>query len=85
MVGLPDHRVHRRVLADLDRPARKGGDTDSLRTELPGHSLATSVPVEEPSTVQKQICRPTNLARLVARQRDLPWKPFNGSNGSRLI
>ena len=32
MVGLPNCRLHRRVLADLDRPAGKG-DTDSLRTD----------------------------------------------------
>src|SRR5262249_42524302 len=31
MVGLPNCRLHRRVLADLDRPAGKG-DTPSLRT-----------------------------------------------------
>src|SRR5262249_13226407 len=32
MVGLPNCRLHRRVLADLDRPAGKG-DTPSLRTD----------------------------------------------------
>src|SRR5262245_49317255 len=31
MVGLPNCRLHRRVLADLDRPAGKG-DTPSLRS-----------------------------------------------------
>src|SRR5262245_23238119 len=31
MVGLPNCRLHRRVLADLDRPACKG-DTPSLRS-----------------------------------------------------
>jgi hypothetical protein len=34
-VGLPNRRVHRRVLAELDRPAALG-DTDSLRMELSG-------------------------------------------------
>src|SRR5262245_41589348 len=32
MVGLPNCRLHRRVLADLDLPAGKGG-TPSLRTD----------------------------------------------------